>query len=293
MGSKAEFEHYVPQFYLRNFARQKGRDYLISCFDKANKNTFTVNIRKIGAERKFYDISTDVEQEFEKELSKLEGELNLAYRKLIDSQDLEVLNKKEKMSIASFLALQFIRTKENRETIKDIIKQIKKKFFGEKLSKRLIDEINEASKEESIKRLHLSLMGEYQREAEILINMKWILFVNKTKMPYWTSDNPFVLYNSIDMKPYGNLGLTSRGIQTYLPLSPILSLGVCDPKRFVKLPNKWDVDNVENIIFQNHLQVKWSTRHVFSRNSDFDLAKRMLKEHPELGQPDRDRVKVS
>ena len=122
--------------------------------------------------------------------------------------------------------------------------------------------------------------------------MKWVLFVNRTKVPYWASDHPVTRFNPVHMPPYGNLGLRCPGIQIFFPLSAKLCIGICDPQMYFFYPDKYVVDNEQNIIFQNHLEVKTSTRHVFSTTEEFALARRMLTEHPELGDVDRRRFDV-
>ena len=49
-------QHYVPKFYLKNFAIKKGpKTYMIQCFDKSNNKTFIANINDIAVEKYFYD----------------------------------------------------------------------------------------------------------------------------------------------------------------------------------------------------------------------------------------------
>ena len=49
-------QHFVPQFYLRKFARHTKPDkYIIHCFDKASGKNFTRNVKDIGMEKFFYD----------------------------------------------------------------------------------------------------------------------------------------------------------------------------------------------------------------------------------------------
>jgi len=59
------------------------------------------------------------------------------------------------------------------------------------------------------------------------------------------------------------------------------------------LPEKWEITDNQNVIFQNHLQVKWCTRHVFSCNDDFSLAEKMINENPELKNINRKRFSLN
>jgi hypothetical protein len=123
--------------------------------------------------------------------------------------------------------------------------------------------------------------------------MKWILIENKSKFPFWTSDNPVTKYNSINHYPYGNLGLTKIGIEIHFPINPKLCLIICDPISFKSEPNKKMTKDYRNIIRERDLQVRDSTRFVFSNENNFNFAKMMLKEKPSLGDPNRKRVKVN
>jgi len=294
MHNKIKIQHYVPRFYLSNFAHKQKEEFIINCFEKPKEKAFSVNIKKIGAEKYFYDSSFDKNQEIEKSLGRFESKFNIAYNKIIKNLSLSVLSQKEKISFAYFIATQEVRTKEFRELIKDSIRQLKKRLSNEKLSKELERQIKEVSIPNSIKSMHLKiLIKDTPTFASSLLNMKWVLFINKTNLPCWTSDHPVNRYNPIDLTPYGNLGLLSPGIQIYFPLSYNLSLCICDPTLYSYLPEIYEITDKQNIIFLNHLQVKSSTRHIFSINDDFSLAKRMVKDHPYLKDIDRKRIIVN
>lgn len=293
MANKIKIQHYVPRFYLRNFAIKKKNDFFINCFDKPSENKFVANIKSIGAEKYFYDLPKDVNQDLEKSLAKIEGIFSKVCKKLVEKEYLNTLTLSEKSTLSLFIATQWLRTKENRENLKDTIKQLEKRLSNEKLSPKLKKQIEAAKTEKAIKNLHIRIMQSIPEIAEIILNMKWMLIINKTGMPYWTSDHPVSLHNDINLYPYGNLGLTSKGIQIYFPLTPKISLCICDPVRYKILPNKHEAKDEQNIIFQNHLQVKWSTRHLFSINSDFSLAEKMVKENSYLKDISRKRVSVT
>jgi hypothetical protein len=52
---KVKLQHYVPQFYLKNFASKNKKTYSINCFDKINEKQFTSNVTNIACESYFYD----------------------------------------------------------------------------------------------------------------------------------------------------------------------------------------------------------------------------------------------
>jgi len=82
-------------------------------------------------------------------------------------------------------------------------------------------------------------------------------------------------------------------IQVYFPLSPTLTLCLCDPIVYGALPNDGVVNDVQNVMFQNSLQLRESTRCVLSRSGDFTLASEILNAQPEFGGPNRLRSRVA
>lgn len=293
MENKTKIQHYVPRFYLKNFSITKEKPYLLHCFDKYASKTFVTDIRKIGCEKYFYEFSNETTNLLEKDLSLLESKFNIAYNKILHNKDLLSLTESERRDFAHFIAVQLLRTNEKRESLKDLMKQLTEKLSKQKLSEEFEIELKEANTNESLKNLHLNTLLDTEPYINIILNMKWVLFINKTTMPYWTSDNPINLYNDLDLRPYGNLGLASRGIQVYFPLNPLISICLCDPVRYNILPDKDETIDIQNIIFQNHLQVKWSTRHIFSINSDFSLAEKIIKDLPELKEIHRKRFSIN
>ncbi len=293
MTKTIKIQHYVPQFYLRNFASQNGSTYFTTCFDKTNQKIFPANVDTIAAEKYFYDSDGDTNQEIERQLGQFETTFNRAYVKLLKSEHVHDLSNDELDALAYFIASQEVRTKEFREVIGDMIRQLDKRLSKEHLSKELHQQMEGVKGEGFPKEFQLEFLVEkVPLLASIVRKLKWVLFVNGTSKPYWTSDHPVNRYNSIDLAPFGNLGLLSPGIQIYFPLATRLALCICDPKVFSFVPEKYVLTDEQNVIFQNHLQVKTSTRHVFSVDKDFSLAAQMLKELPELGNIERQRVSI-
>lgn len=92
---KVKIQHYVPRFYLKNFAFQRDKEYRFYCFDKFDLRHFPVNIKNIGCEKFFYEGKAE-KQILEKALSNLEKDFNKVYKKLAESRSLFSLNWKEK-----------------------------------------------------------------------------------------------------------------------------------------------------------------------------------------------------
>ncbi len=208
--------------------------------------------------------------------------------KLIKTKDLDALNKSDKTLISAFLLTQWYRTKETRERIRDYNKQLKT-FLTEHgdLSENLKNELN--TDNDYIKEIHLPLFREIPDQIAYVLNMKWILMINRTDMPFWSSDSPISLDNFLNPSKFNSYGLYSEGITIHFPLTPEISLCFSDPEKFRFFPKKVECNNIQNIIYQNALQVKSSYRNLFSNKNEFKLAEKILKNNPRYKDPNRKR----
>lgn len=292
--NKVKIQHYVPRFYLENFAFKRGKEHWLYCFDKSDYRIFPVNIKDICCEKFFYE-SKDDEQKLEKALSNLECESNVVFKKLIKSKSLYSLNWKEKEKFANFIIIQELRTREFREFFRSLGKEIKRVLGDKPLSKSFEQELKTIDSKKKARSLHLKFVTDTvsgnSELVKMILYMKWILFENLTKMPLWTSDQPVNRFNPIE-NPIGNLGLKSKGIQIFFPLNHYLGISFCDPIEYFTYPDKMTCIK-DNIIFNNTLQVRSSTRHIFSNNNDFSLAIKWLNEHPEFKKINRRRVQTN
>ena len=292
---KIRIQHYVPRFYLRNFSKLQGKNYIINCFDKSELRKFSTNISNIGCQKYFYDIDKDTYQLVEKKLSEYEKEFSRIYNKLVERKTLTCLNWKEKEVIAHFVATQEIRTREMKEMFRSIAKELKRWLSNKPLQKDLERQLEEIQTEKRLKSIHVeflveTLLGKSEL-VDIILQMRWVLGESYLKMPFWTSDHPVSRFNPIDLKPYGNLGLLSRGIQVFFPLTPHLILIFCDPVEYILNPEKITCIK-DNVLFANTLQLGSCTRHIFSIDKDFSIAKKWLKEYPKSRDTERTRIKA-
>lgn len=294
MNAKIKIQHYVPRLYLKNFVI-KPKKHSVYCYDKTKSKAFVTSTKNIACENYFYDTSSAEEQRIENALNVVESSFDPIYKKMLTSEDLKSLTSIEKQTIAFFVMTQELRTREHRELMKDMWKQAKERLYIEKLTDEFKERygIDTWGTEDGTKVLQLSMFKNIPYYAEILLQMKWILLINRTPTPFWTSDHPINRFNPIDMKPYGNLGLLSRGIQIHFPLSPKIVLSFSDPSTYGFFGENIEVKDIQNVIFENSLQVTHSTRYIFSKINDFSLAEKILRDNPQLRDIDRKRIQVN
>jgi hypothetical protein len=281
----AKNQHYVARLYLRQFAYEAGKNPHIYAFDKTTRRIIRPTIRNIAAHLHFYESSdTGVENA----LQAVESAFVPAYQKLREADSIEALGAEDRAAIAMFLAVQQLRTIEYRAQVRSSVAELKRwlDHYGYEHDPALTTITEEQCRQIQI----LAFVKSSPEIADVMgHNMKWIRLRNRTQMPYWTSDHPITPYNPRPVELAGNMGLKCRGIQVFVPLSPSLALCLCDPIDYATLPTDAVIDDVQNVVFQNDLQVRTSTRFLFANSGDFALANQVLEHHPQFGDPDRRR----
>ncbi len=302
-------QHYVPQSYLSRFA-DEGSLYV---FDKALNKVFPSNIRDIANDKYFYDVpeidaQVGEDQAIEKFFRPFETAAAIAISNILNSLEKNRfcrIHPEQRIDISIYLALQSLRTIESRETMLQISETLYKESFlayldakrpDIKLSRHEFDVCIDKNKHSAHHALTI-LDGDLRDElATIIHDHYWVILKNETSQFFYTSDNPLVKYGHLNHPVFTLSGFKSPGIEISFPITTqyILVIGEKTAFPFLK---KHDgklqyIKDIENVTYYNHLQVKYSYRQIFSKNKDFNLAISMLKETPELGEYDYQRIGV-
>lgn len=282
--SRTKAQHYVPQFYLRNFSTRSKNGYCIWCYDKLRQRRFKSNPKNLAQEIGFYDFvsAKGDEASLEQGLADIESDFKTAIEEVYLKPTAHSLGS-NKEAIALFLALQLSRTPQFRIIYQQIVTGTNKKFAIPGLEIPIIDE-NELKREQA-----LFIIESTPVLTEVLLRLKLVLIHNRTNKPFWTSDNPVSLYNPHKHNIDGTMGLLSPGIQVHFPLNPSLALAICDPQEYAQNADEAEANSL-NVEFNNSGQVIFSRQFLFSTNDDFDLAQQMIHKNPNLGDPNRSRV---
>ena len=103
-------QHYVPQFYLKNFAiHKKSGEYSIRCYNKERNKWYNSSITQVAMERYFYE-KTDP-SEIENYFSNLEGLHATVYHKIVNDQSIEHLTLYNKCMMNHYIIVQNERTR--------------------------------------------------------------------------------------------------------------------------------------------------------------------------------------
>ena len=223
-------------------------------------------------------------------MNPLEGKASTVISNIIKTEDIAGLSNTDRATLCTFVAFQFVRTPEYRDW-----KHGMEQSLLDALVKQMeITDWHFEVPENYVRSMHLESMPDYVDMAvPYLLRMRVCLLKNDTDIPLWTSDNPVVCHNDLT----GKIGLSSPGVQFYLPLTPRLLLwfydgmyidllddvaahaGVSEEHRIRIRNNIPEMDSMEkaNVIHANQLQTMFSTRFIFSNNSRFHMMKAFLE----------------
>lgn len=329
-----ENQHFVPQSYLRRFSPDKNRKR-VHTYDKVLKQSLgLIGIRSVANKPSFYDISLDAipknSKRFnmdphleEKALQALESQFNEVIEVGIKVANGDEANLDQRIMMSLCIATQLVRTFDYRQHIVEAM---------ERLSEATMDSVLELAKpelaskvraqakysEQAASLLHARYMWNPDficRIAAVLYHRIWVVGVNDTKIPLYTSDTPVVIQahkqrksfvpdpskgpafsKAIDLVVESKFpGIEEEGIEVVFPLTPKCALIILENKHFRYLEKnqgkRYSLQPID-VIRLNSLQVLRSNRQVYSVSNDFGLAEKLCNDHPDICEENKDRVKI-
>ncbi|MBE9054029.1 DUF4238 domain-containing protein [Nostocales cyanobacterium LEGE 11386] len=217
-------QHFIPRFYLKKFALHS-QEKRVGVFN-ISSNTFieSANLYDQASKNYFYGRDLKIENAFQK----LETESAKIINSILEEQCLPTAHSREHQMLLMFIITLLGRTVYAAETIDELVKKYKK----------TVSSIAPNILSESENKIALTLTDAVQEYLTIVVpffpivrDLHWKLIINETEEPFITSDNPVVLYNQFleTRKTYGsNVGLASKGLEIFLPLSPQIILILYD-----------------------------------------------------------------
>jgi hypothetical protein len=306
-------QHYVPQVYLRRFTPDGARLFV---FDKLNEDPARrirrSKVRDIAHENDFYDIAPEVmKPEFrpehnrkmiEKLLGRFDAELGSGVEQLVTAvKSGRRLDVNQRAHLARALGIQAVRTRDARDTIKEVFIQGYGAILRD-LTKRNFPGQEHLTPRAEIKPGFLPLYhARFMLESGIsnigkaFMEFTWIIGVNKTKQPLYTSDQPVVRFAHLDDPNFSNEGFAAPGIEVTFPLDSAHLLIMRDRRApYSDWAYNWSVVelNDDNVEFYKRMQVEQSQRQIYCRDAAFNLASQMCVENSELTAPTGRKVKI-
>lgn len=307
-------QHYVPQFYLHRFVSDKGKLY---AFDKLQNKSYLTSVLNAASENSFYDIPEDLvpkgttPQIVERALSQIEGNAAPVIKTLLNRIErrrkrwwrnmLPILSRREKRKLAFYIAIQIFRTKDFRELYGEIVEKGVKALVDAEMRREVPELSSEDYKVEfkpggaAFEHGRMLFNEEnWVRFTVLLNNHIWLIGINDSGRPLFTSDNPVVKHPHRKHPILSYNGYGSPGIEVAFPLTPGCILIMYERSHFRHI-RRWDRKLTllkDNVDFYNSLQVMHSSRHVYSPSDSFDLVERMRADYPHLFSEKRPRIRV-
>ena len=308
-------QHYVPQFYLKGFSAD-GKNIFV--FDKVAKKSFKTGVANIGSEQLFYELppgpsGSDDSQVVEKAFSVLEAGYSNAVQELLSEVELRGRftpgPSERNLGVAHFLAMQFCRTREFRDTHARMLEQLgnvianKHEFARQHMAAQgEVIEVEPPLKPatgEMVPLQHADFIfnGSFvERVMPVLLGHIWLIAQNDTSQPLFTSDAPVILYPHVSHPLYGGSGFASRGVEILFPLSSRYVLVLRERSYFATLGGATDGTllrlRLESVAFYNGFQICESYRQIYSSEDRFDQVRELIEQFPAICDRERPRFSV-
>ena len=297
-------QHYVPQFYFRNFAK----DERICTYNiDSEEGHPPTPISNICYERYFYG-----DGEMENDLSKLESEMADTIHRIADQHSLKPVktDNQAHFYLDLFVTYTHSRTKASREEASALSQE-----FLEMMTEIGVD-AGELGKEtlEMVRNDEIRLEGPDHQLYQLLSLYGPIYFSDLHRVLIWngsdrhfiTSDHPVVLDNSRfkDEVNLGTTGYSSTGLQAFCPLSNDLLLLYFDPyvyqvdansehtvivrdETVIESLNKLQLLNcLENCYYRDESDSVWVDR-LYQDVKDFRPEEMVVREHERVYDEDQ------
>jgi hypothetical protein len=155
-------------------------------FSTANKN--------VALERGFYDLDPKID--LEGMIADDEARMRIGIYELINEMNPAALPEETRTIVSLFIALQFVRNKEFRAEIQEMGGKLMTELVRSHPKVKGLD-LKIVMKDELALALQARTIVSYAvpRFASLLRSSLWTELLNRTKLPFWASDNPVALLN--------------------------------------------------------------------------------------------------
>jgi hypothetical protein len=302
MNRPPKKHHFVTQAQLRHFAADPERRS-IYVFDKRSGKSFLTSILNAGSENDFNTVSFDGgEWNFEHLFGEVDARSARLIAEIVERRSVGWLGAEDRVALADLFATQLLRTHFSRTTPKHLAGQLReviRQIGYDPDQDPAIAMPSEAALRMGAAKAFLK-RGDH---VASLLRLVPSLFAPSGSQRLVLSDHPVSRTNAF---PYGDVGLTSHGVIVGLPIAPDLSLNlICptivaryealdkaelDPERRERLLCARDalraglsveMDDV-SVDASNRQQLAQSGRFLYSATDEFDWARDLLGEHPQL-----------
>lgn len=300
MKTEKKNQHYIPKFYLKNFSFEANQKQ-IGVFNITNQIFIQrAKLKTQGSKNFFYGEDGKIEDS----LAIIEGKLAFAIKKIVQSEKVPQKLNSEHFELITFLTLTDFRNPVRIQSMTGMFDDIKKRLNELDPNFDTSKVLPEYTHEETVKQ-SLSFTREI---IEITADLDYKLLINRTKIPFITSDFPIIKYNQfLEQKkwPYAKSGYGVIGLQVFVPITPkhvilfydsgIYKVGF-KKRQTLELNNPKDIDEINilnfincfDTIFFNHEVNEHYIRTMFTRSKKFNRANMSQAELSYLIENDND-----
>lgn len=273
-------QHYVPQFYLKNFS-DDGK--MIGVYILKDRKYIPKAPIKNQASK---DYMYSKDPTMENALGDIEGLADGVVKKLIENPKSK-LEESDSEFLYVFTMLQIGRTLNRINEFQELTDlMVKQNFMATRQLKKehgLKDEYSSISKKLlntvkfGIQEPGIISVGTSAKLISLCRDLKLKILINKTEADLVTSDNPACMYDQfLERIGDNSIALGLRGIQIYLPLTPRLAIMYYDSdvykmgsshKSYVYITNRNDIFELNKLVAAN------SNSALFCKDSTKNISK--------------------
>lgn len=224
-------QHTVPRFLLDKFSFEtRGKKNRLFTFDKLNEKSFEQTVFDATTMNSFYNfIGHPKRVSLEPLLGVYEGQAAPLIKRIVQDRSICWLSEEDKYKVAEFIAMQQSRSNTRLQLMERMVSALDERLSQIDPSDNKVETGFGPEGLDDRKNIFLKGILDQAEVVSIFLEKCWILFETTKENPFFISDNPVSLYNSIEMKGYGNLGIALEGIEIYIPLSSTITLGLICP----------------------------------------------------------------
>ena len=248
--------HYVPQFYLKNFSNNK-KSIGMYIIDK-RKYCKEASIKEQACKDYLYGKDTKLEDMF----MDIEREVSKIINDIIDTSSIPLRNSAEYALLLLFMLISETRNLKTADSYNNFIdismKTLAKMDRRCNISHDILDRVKI-----SMKIPNLTSIKVAHDIYPILFDLKCVLLINKTDRQFITSDNSLVKYNQMYVErryTSRGYGLGNMGIQLFFPITPQLCICLFDHCIYdykanmdenIEINKEGQIDEVNKLFFLN------------------------------------------
>lgn len=282
--SKTKRQHYIPRFYLRNFAADEKKKTIIQFSLDKKEIASKASIKSVGSKEHMYGEDAafleDCLAENEKRWGGLLGNIIDGNRNFFSSPESFGLTEENLVDFLLFIFSMDSRTLYRADQFNALLQSsfknhLLKNGYDENKAGTPIDELQLVAKMPDGSKAPDAIIPMYLKSisTSLIFDLRRILIINTTAEKFITSDAPVIRYNQFCTlrNVEQETRLTSMGLIIFFPITPEICVCLYDDTVYdtnprviegkVSLQNEDDVEMINKLITENAYQFIYCRNH--------------------------------